>query len=174
MFLIERLDLYPFSPGERIIVDYILDQRENIAALTIKQIAEETFSSKSSLTRISQKLGFKGWTDFKTTFLEELHYLNRHTSSVDTNIPFKKSDNYLQIAGKIAAVEKEAIDDTLELLRPKPLNQAVKMLNQAQTIHIFVASNNLLVAQEFAHNLSRIKKTIAFINCMEKFFLTLT
>lgn len=160
MFLLEKLEYSNFSNSEQIVVDYLLTQREAIEELTISQIAANTFSSKSSLVRISKKLGFKGWTDFKKAFLEEINYFNKQNSAIDANIPFDKSDNYLQIASKIANLEKEAIEDTLSLLKAKTINEAIHLMKEANTIHIFAASNNLLNAQEFAHNMSRIQKDV--------------
>ncbi|QZT30475.1 SIS domain-containing protein [Streptococcus suis] len=52
------------------------------------------------------------------------------------------------------------VDDTSSLLEVRDLNHAIRLLQPAQTIHIFAASNNLLNAQEFAHNMSRIQKDV--------------
>ncbi len=40
------------------------------------------------------------------------------------------------------------------------MEKAVNLLNQTQTIHLFAVSNNLLLAKEFAHQMSRIGKEV--------------
>lgn len=145
MFLIEKIELYDFTNSEQKIVDYFLGQGHNIADISTSQIANETFTSKSSIVRIAQKLGFKGWSDFKKSYLEEMHYLDSQTGQVDANYPFNKGDNFLQIAHKLANLEKEAIDETLSLITAKQINQSIAILKKASCIHVFAASNNLLI-----------------------------
>ncbi|HFI0403183.1 TPA: MurR/RpiR family transcriptional regulator [Streptococcus suis] len=160
MFLLEKIELFPFSPSEEEVVRFILAKREEIKDISIQKIADACYTSKSTLVRISKKLGFEGWKEFKDAFLKEIDYLNKQKSSIDANIPFTATDTYLQIANNIAKLKKEAIDDTSSLLEVRDLNQAIRILQPAQTIHIFAASNNLLNAQEFAHNMSRIQKDV--------------
>ncbi len=52
----------------------------------------------------------------KEAFLKEEEYLNSHFQGIDANLPFGKGDSAMAIAGKIAALRKEAIGDTRSLL----------------------------------------------------------
>ena len=61
MLLKEQMKAYPFSHNERVIIDYILDKQINIKDYSVKMIADATFTSPSTLIRISKKLGFQGW-----------------------------------------------------------------------------------------------------------------
>lgn len=160
MFLSEKMELYPFSPNERHIVNYLLATPHAIEDQTTAQIAQATFSSKSALVRLAQKLDFKGWVDFKKAFLEEIRYLEQSSASSDANLPFDATDNLATIASKIAHLEKEAIDDTQALLDPKTLRQVTQLLNTSETIHLFAVSNNLHNSQEFVHNMNRIQKDV--------------
>ena len=160
MFLIEKMELYPFSANELHIAEYLLEERYHIENKTSADIAKETYSSKSALTRFAQKLDYKGWVDFKKAFLSELAYIDKHNSNIDANYPFSAKDDFLSIAHKIANLEKEAIDDTLSLVEQTSLSKAVSIIDRAETVHVFAASNNLLNAQEFSHNLSRIQKDV--------------
>lgn len=136
MFLIEKMEILHFSPSEEKIIDYILNEKETIADQSTSFIAQKTYSSKSSLVRIAKKLGFLGWTSFKDVYLEEVRYFNQQTGTVDANYPFQKTDNYLQIAHKIAALEKESIDETLSLLSSRQINQTLRLFKESKTIHL--------------------------------------
>ena len=66
----------------------------------------------------------------------------------------------MSIAGKIAALEKESIEDTLSLITHDDLQKAIQIMRKASCIHLFAVSNNLLITQEFKHNMSRIQKDV--------------
>lgn len=153
MFLIEKMEIFPFSTNERHIVNYLLSEKQSIEGMSTADIAKATYSSKSALVRIAKKLDFSGWVDFKKAFLTELYYLDKLNQSVDANLPFSKQDNLITIANRIAKLKQEAILDTVSLLDNATLEQA-------KSIHIFAASNNLLNAQEFQHNMKRIQKDV--------------
>ncbi|MHC5250301.1 MurR/RpiR family transcriptional regulator [Enterococcus sp. LJL90] len=160
MLIRERLETFSFTAGEQKVVDYLLVEGDNIADKSTSQIALATFSSKSTLVRIAQKLNYSGWSDFKADYLREIDYLDKFVAKVDANRPFTKNDSLMSIAAKIAALEEEAIADSLSLLSHNQLRQALTLLTDAKTIHLFAVSNNLLLAQEFAHNMARIKKDV--------------
>lgn len=54
MLLQEQMKTYPFSNSERIIVDYILQKQDEIKDYSTKMIADETYTSPSTLIRISK------------------------------------------------------------------------------------------------------------------------
>ncbi len=155
MLLQERLETQPFTTSEKQVVDYLLEQQRNIQNKTTAEIAAATFSSKSTLVRIAKKLNYSGWTALKADFLNELDYLEKSVSCIDANYPFTKRDSLMTIANKIARLEIESIEDTHDDLR-----KVVDMIAKSSEINIFAASNNLLVAQEFSHQMSRIKREV--------------
>lgn len=54
-----------FSEGERVLAKSILDNKEAIYDLGINELAKQSLSSKSSVLRFAQKLGFSGYTEMK-------------------------------------------------------------------------------------------------------------
>ena len=65
---------------------------------------------------------------------------------------FSKQDNLITIANRIAKLKTRSdIRYRFLFLDNATLEQAVNLLEQAKSIHIFAASNNLLNAQEFQH-----------------------
>lgn len=160
MLIQEKLDTTPFSNSEQVIADFIKKEKFNIENLSTTQIAQLTFSSKSTLVKLAKRLHFKGWTDFKKAYIEELHYLEKSKDLIDANIPFTAEDHFLTIANNISRVKQEAIEDTLSLLSVKTINTAYRILTQAKTIHVIAVTNNLLLANEFQYNMSRIGKRV--------------
>jgi DNA-binding MurR/RpiR family transcriptional regulator len=66
----------------------------------------------------------------------------------------------MSIASKIAVLEKESIDDTLSLITHDDLQKAIQIIRKSSYTSLFAVSNNLLITQEFQHNMSRIKKRV--------------
>lgn len=160
MLLREKLENEHFSNSERSVIQYILDKELLIKNMTIKDIADATYTAPSTLIRIAKKLNYDGWNDLKTDFLNECEYLQSHFSNIDANLPFKNNDTIMSIAGKIATLKKESIEDTLSLITHDDLQKAIQIIRKATSVHLFAVSNNLLISQEFKHNMSRIKKEV--------------
>ncbi|MGT2666031.1 MurR/RpiR family transcriptional regulator [Streptococcus rifensis] len=160
MLITEKLETFSFSPSEQSIVSFLLKNPHTIKDLTTAQIADQTFTSKSTLVRVAQKLSFQGWNDFKHAFLAEVEYLDKTVSYVDANYPFSAYDGLSRIAHKIAKLKQEVISETLELLDPNMLEQVVDILGKTKTIHIFAISNNILLTKEFALQMGRIGKDV--------------
>lgn len=66
----------------------------------------------------------------------------------------------MTIASKIATLKQEAIADTLSLITHDDLQQAIQIIRNTSSIHLFAVSNNLLITQEFKHNMARIQKQV--------------
>ena len=160
MLIRERLEEGDFSNSERAIVDFILDRKQDIKDMTTKEIAQGAFASPSTLVRIARKMGFGGWNELKEAFLKEEEYLQSHFQEIDANLPFQRGDPIMAIAGKIAALRKEAIDDTRSLLTYDELQKATLYMRKASSVGVYAVSNNLILAREFQHNMTRIGKKV--------------
>lgn len=170
MLIREKMENCTFSNSERVVVNYILNKGTDIQNMTIKEISKETFTVPSTLIRIAKKLNYDGWNSLKEDFLKECEYLEHHFVDINANLPFKNNDTIMSIAGKIAALEKESIEDTLSLITHDDLQKAIQIIRKASCIHLFAVSNNLLITQEFKHNMSRIKKDVRIHGLQNEIF----
>ena len=160
MLIKEKLENGDFSNSERVIVDYILENKMVIKDMTTKEIANATFTSPSTLIRIAHKMNYKGWNELKEAYLNEVEYLESHFDEIDANFPFQNDDTIMSIASKLAELKQEALQDTLALVRHDDLQKAVQIIRKVDTIYVFAVSNNGLICQEFAHNMMRIGKKV--------------
>lgn len=160
MLIREKLENCNFSNSERNVIHYILEQGTAIETMTTKEIANETYTVPSTLVRIAKKLNYAGWNDLKKDFVEESKYLESHFCNIDANIPFHNNDTIMSIASKIAELKTESIQDTLSLITHDDLQKAIQIIRKSSSIHLFAVSNNLLITQEFKHNMSRINKEV--------------
>jgi len=156
------------SKSEEILATYILKEKENIQHLSTKDLAQATFTSPSTVVRLSQKLGFSGWNELKEKYIEEIHYLNQHFSNIDPNFPFEPEDSLMSIASKIGHLATETVEDTLALLKNEELRKATELLAKADTINIYGISNSLLMAFDFKHKMLRINRHVEIMNVPEE------
>ncbi|WP_208560047.1 MurR/RpiR family transcriptional regulator [Marinilactibacillus kalidii] len=75
-----------FSETDKEISKYILEHSEEIVHLSITSLAEKTYTSKSSVLRFVQKLGFSGFTEFKFMIRKSNHEENPAKTTMDDMI----------------------------------------------------------------------------------------
>lgn len=149
-----------FSNIEKAIAQYLLENQHQIKKASVRFIAEQTYTSPSSIMRFCQKLGFNGYTDFKEAYLEEIHYLSSHFQNIDANFPFMPNDKNMIIANKIETLYVETIKDSLSLLHHDHLQKAANILERAQNIFICSSGISKNIADIFRDNMMRIGKNV--------------
>lgn len=157
MLIREKMETIKFSPAEKEVVDYLLRYPEVLDEKTMQEIAAETYTQPSTLIRIAKKLGFAGWVECKKAYQEEHDYLTRNFVDIDANLPFKANDSIMTISKKMASLGQSTIEDTLSLIHHDSLQQAKQMLLKAKHIQIFATNANMLIPQDFALKMNRIK-----------------
>ena len=157
--LIHKIEKTHFSESESIIIDYLLKKGEEIKDMTISQISQQTYTSPSLLIRISKKLGYNGFNEFKAAYIKELEYMYAKRE-IDASIPFTINDNMMTIAHNIIQLEKETLDDTLSLLNHDDLQKALQLLRICNEIDIYGVSSNVYLAETFKQNMNRIQKRV--------------
>ncbi|MGA9519342.1 MAG: MurR/RpiR family transcriptional regulator [Trichococcus sp.] len=157
MLIREKMETIKFSPAEKEVVEYLLRYPEVLDEKTMQEIAAETYTQPSTLIRIAKKLGFDGWVECKKAYQEEHDYLTRNFVDIDANLPFEANDSIMTISKKMASLGQSTIEDTLSLIHHDTLQQAKQMLLRAKHIQIFANNANMLIPQDFALKMNRIK-----------------
>ena len=73
-----------FTKSEIEVINFIKENPNLVLNMTIGELANQTFSSNTTIIRICKKLGFNGFRDFKIEYLrniESLKYLNNETDN---------------------------------------------------------------------------------------------
>ncbi|WP_296880543.1 MurR/RpiR family transcriptional regulator [Thomasclavelia sp.] len=156
MLIEQKLETVKLSSAQQAVIDYFFKEREKIKNKTIKMIAKETYTSSTTVVRLAKKLGYHGFEDFKDDFLKEINYLDTHFNNIDPNYPFVKTDNLQKISSKVTTLVQETINDTLNLIEHDSMQQAVRLLSNANQIHLAAISYSLLLGQMFQLDMMRI------------------
>ena len=146
---------------------FLLDNKNELDKYSMQEIAESTFTSRSTLVRVAKLLGFTGWNEFMGAYKEELHFLDTHKNDIDVNVPFISTDNYIQIAGQVNAVKRESCMETLDFLDKKVVEKSMEIIKNSKRICLFAISVNTFLGQLFQHKMLQIGRNIEIINQSE-------
>lgn len=169
MYLSHRVEELTANYGDarRAIGEFVLREHAHLSDYTIMDIAAQTFSSKASVTRFAQALGFDGWRDFIRAFMAEERYEASRPAFVDPNIPFAADDSDDKIAESIGDLTIETIADTARLLNRNILAVAVRYLQRATRIWVIGLSPNCYLGSLFCRKLVAIGKPAQVIDSDE-------
>lgn len=152
IYSIERLQKSKNST-KQVISEFLLKNLSDIGNLSMQQIANETYTSKATLVRYAQAIGYKGWNDFIFDLLLEHNERSKYSADVDPNIPFSAHTTHPQIASNIADILVESIRSTEKNIDHETLNSCCELILNSKNIVIFGVSPNTLIAQSFARNM---------------------
>ena len=125
------------TKSEEKIMHYIIDNIESVKDLTIVELAELTETSRSVLLRFCQKIGFKGYSDFRYALLQ-------HIESPTPLENEKKS---------VATIYSETLARLDETIDSDELKKMINLFKSSDNIKIFGYAETGLSAQHFSQRL---------------------
>lgn len=155
------------TPVELEIGTYVIKNKEQVADMTIVELAEYTHVSKSSVHRFCKKLGFEGFNDLKVAAVKDLANQRGNQDIINVNYPFERSDGPLVIADKLANLYKTAIQDTRNYMDPFYIQQIVSLLHRARVIDIYTHGHNLNAAENFKDKMNTFGRKV---NCPTNYY----
>lgn len=145
-----------FSSTEQNIVQYMLAHPAEIAEMTTRELAEKTFTSPAAVFRLCQKLGLKGYNEFKIKFASEVNRVSPSHERI-LHRPITNKDQPADIILKMAELEVEAIEETKNEMNVKQLSQIADWLDEAQLVDIYAYDQNYQLAEMAVYNLLQVK-----------------
>lgn len=111
MGLIQRMkNQQTMTERERDICNYILEHPEKVESISSRELGHATFTSAASVTRLCQKLGMKGFPEFKIQFVRELQ--NGQMENAQEKVMISERENVVTIVRKATHVQQQAIEET--------------------------------------------------------------
>lgn len=134
------------SNAEANIAKYIQNNPEKVCTLTVRQLAENAYSSPSSVIRVCHSIGFKGFREFKETLILELAMLGREYNHAEKDVLM--GDSMDTIIDKITHNNIRSLEDTQHLLDDEVLIECVNLLLKCNSILFFGMGSSLFVAKD--------------------------
>ncbi|MGI6438667.1 MAG: MurR/RpiR family transcriptional regulator [Sphaerochaetaceae bacterium] len=137
---------------ENKIADFAVKNPDEFMQLTITEIADLTSTSKSTVVRFCNKLGYSGLKDFKCNFnLVEQEPL---PDIFDSKIEW--GDTYETIREKIFTGCVESLVNSKKVLSDVELHKAVDLLLEANTIYLYAYGGSQPNLFYFLHKLMKL------------------
>ncbi|HEY0798300.1 MAG TPA: MurR/RpiR family transcriptional regulator [Candidatus Baltobacteraceae bacterium] len=137
--------------AEQRVADFILKHPEELIHLTVTELAEKTQTSESTVVRLCQKIGYKGYQEFKIMLARDLV---GPTETVYEEIA--ASDDLPTLKQKVFAANAQALKDTMEVLQDEELELAVGALARARRIEIYGIGGSAPLAFDAYHKFMRL------------------
>lgn len=147
-----------FSPSEASLATFILDYGEELAYLSIHEIAEMSYTSTTTIRRLAQKVGCEGFRDFKMKYLKEVTGPGSITETVDVNEPFHFGAKPSLIANNLAQLVNRAVQETMNSLDYNAVNKAVDLIRKADYIFLYGAGDSAITLRAFQNRLVKLRK----------------
>lgn len=128
-----REKLAQLTESQKTIANYMVENPQKFAFYSIRELEKELKISKSSIVRLAQALGYKGFADLKSEFLEgirnNLGPLGRYKTFL------KEPHGRVDFLRWIAEETTHNIQKTLQMIDPIQYKRALEMLKEAS--HVF-------------------------------------
>lgn len=144
------------SPAERNIIDFIQRDPQAVIAKSIRALADETFTSPSTVVRFARKLGCAGYKEFQRELVYELASAREGSDIALEDI--RQGDSADAIVGKVLQSDVRSLQATERLLDRAVLDRCAELVKACRVVDLFGIGASLLVARDFEMKLARVDK----------------
>lgn len=152
----ERWD--EFTPSDKKIGEYIIDNPEQIVNYNTLQLAEIIKTSQSAIIRFIKKIGYKGYIDFKIDVAKSLEEKNQFL--LDEVI--SKNESIENIISKSKNNVLATVEKTYALIDTEAINKAIADINKANNIYLAGVGSSGLICEDFSYKLQRSGKKVFY------------
>lgn len=161
MLILNKLkDKKKFTNVEWQIIDYIENNLKKVLHMTADELAGGTYTSTASIIRFCQKLGFKGYKEFKVQLATEINSFNMTGERVKEDIPFKRDDSNLDVIKKMLNLSYQALTDTYNNMDLEKLSKVSKMIIEYDNLTLLGNGASWLIAADFYYKMIRLGMNI--------------
>ncbi|MEO6991381.1 MAG: MurR/RpiR family transcriptional regulator [Candidatus Baltobacteraceae bacterium] len=132
--------------AEQRVADFILKHPEELIYLTVTELAERTQTSESTVVRLCQKIGYKGYQEFKIMLARDLV---GPVEQVYEHI--EPGDSLSELKNKVFQANAQALRDTMEVLADDELQRAVTAIAKARRLEIYGVGGSAPLALDAYH-----------------------
>lgn len=146
MYFYERLkeNRTQLNQNEEKILTYLINEKKHLQHWTIRDIAKQFYTVPNTVVRLCQKLGFKGYQEFKEELLKT----------------FEVEETILEMTDMDAKVIK-----TKQLLNKEVMQSVLDLIHESDNILFFAVGLSRFPAEEFSERLKILgKRSQTFID----------
>ena len=141
-------------------LDFILECPASIGGYSSQELANKVGISQSSIIKIAQSFGFKGFTAFKLALIEEL---GRKQQVMNSDLPIHNKihddDSLRTMAQKLLQEKHLALVTTTNVINYNEFETIISLINKANRIQIIGIGGSALTAKDLSFKLLKIGMT---------------
>jgi transcriptional regulator, RpiR family len=143
-----RMRLPQLTPLERKVVESITSRDDLSESTSLKEIAVENNVSEAMIVKLTKKLNFSGFREFRTSLI---HYNRSEVANLHSEI--EPNDSSEQLLEKVFRTSIQAIEETISILDVSEFNRAADILFKAKHIDLYGVGGSATVARDLSHKL---------------------
>jgi len=145
-----------FPRAEQQLAEYILANPQQIRDMPSQLLAQMVGISQASVVRFSQKLGYKGYPDFKFALSDTLHLQTPADSTAKLHGEISLDDNFSIMSQKLLAGKINVLQKTHAVNPQASYEQATALLLNAKRVLLCGKGGSALVAKDFSYKLQKL------------------
>ena len=156
ILLLLRESMDQMSTAEKAIAQYVCAHPEECSRMSIRELAEKTWSSPSSVVRLCRYIGLDGYKDFRQELLLDVHSLGE--PGFHKEAALDGTATIPELIGSITRRNIQCLEDTQYLLDPEDVAACVELIRKARNILLFGIGASLCVARDAYLKFLRVDK----------------
>ena len=153
-------EYYQLTGAEKRVADYVVAHQQKTQFMSISELSEECGVAEATISRFCRRLDYKGYNAFK------LAIANSTAGRVDAPPPESEitpEDTIEELSQKLYVIDRDAMAQTLELIRPDDIRRAADILSSADKVLCMGQGSSMVLAEEAWTLLSSISPKFALV-----------
>jgi DNA-binding MurR/RpiR family transcriptional regulator len=146
-----RMMMPHLTPLEARVVDMMLGRRDFDETTSLKTVAADAGVSEAMIIKITKKLGFSGFKDFRSGIVD---YNRLPTAELHQEL--SPDDTGAEIAQKVFRSSIHALEETLSILDPAAFEKAADLIFNARQRDFYGIGGSAQIARDVSHKFLRI------------------
>ncbi|WKD27920.1 MurR/RpiR family transcriptional regulator [Halomonas sp. KG2] len=145
---------------------FMLDHPQEVALATVAKIAEQADVTPSTLIRLANSLGFKGFSEmqqlFRSRLVDELPNYTERIRAVRSATG--ETPDSTQLLWEFADANRAVLEQLPSRIDPESLEKALDIFEKAHAIHVMGARRSFMVASYMTYALAHVDKPALLVS----------
>ncbi len=155
--LIKMAEIKDLSPSERHVVNYILENYQDVCNMGIVELGEKSFTSTTTVKRLCRKLGIDSYTNFRMMLSAAQDNYMRQDILHSNRAPVSRYDSVPEVLKKVSQQNAASIMETSRVIDAETLEKVVALMASAQRIDFYGVGPSHMVAEDASLKCLRLK-----------------
>lgn len=146
-----RVKQKTFGPSANAIANYVLENSSEVVGMSVTELAGATGVSEGSVINFCRQLDLTGFQQFKLSLAQEVvqpvQYIHED---------LQRDDDASTVCRKMFHSGMQALRDTLSVLDPQAVHEAVQIVRQARRVEIYGIGSSAPIAEDAQYRMLRI------------------